>query len=149
MHQKHVATKNQTYFMAKVIGIGGIFFKFNDPQKMKDWYQNALGLKTNDYGVLFAFNGFQASRAYLQLGTFESSSDYFGTDSQKAMINFRVDNLDALKEHLIQLNTTICNEIEEYDYGKFLHILDPEGNRIELWEPEDEAFDSDTYVKMI
>jgi lactoylglutathione lyase len=47
------------------------------------------------------------------------------------------------------LNTTICNEIEEYDYGKFLHILDPEGNRIELWEPEDEAFDSDTYVKMI
>ncbi len=134
--------------MAKVIGIGGVFFKYTNPENMREWFKAALGIDPNEYGVLFAYNGFQASRAYLQLGTFENNTDYFGAETQKAMINFRVDNLEALREHLIQMNTTICNEIEEYPYGKFLHVEDPEGNRIELWEPEDEGFGNEIYNEM-
>jgi predicted enzyme related to lactoylglutathione lyase len=121
--------------MGKVIGIGGIFFKYKDEKAMKEWYENTLGLTPNDYGVLFTFNGNTHPKAALQLGTFPEKTDYFGKPSQQAMINFRVDDLVALHHKLVQLGTTICNEIETYPFGKFLHIEDPEGNRIELWEP--------------
>lgn len=125
--------------MGKVIGIGGIFFKFEHPDKMREWYQTVLGLTTNDYGVLFQFNH-TTSKGYLQLGTFEQSTDYFGAKEQQAMLNFRVDNMEELKQHLIENDVPILNEMEEYEYGKFLHISDPEGNRIELWEPIDQSF---------
>ena len=126
--------------MARVIGIGGIFFKFKNPEAMRTWYKDVLGMTTNPYGVLFEFNGNDAPKGYLQLGTFEEKSDYFGKESQQSMINFRVDDLAALKEELTQNGVTILNEIDEYSYGKFLHIEDPEGNRIELWEPVDTEF---------
>lgn len=128
--------------MAKATGIGGIFFKYNDEKAMKQWFETALGLEPNDYGVLFAFNGSAAPKGFLQLGTFPQSSDYFGAASQQAMINFRVDDLEALEVHLRSIGTTICNTIEAYEYGKFLHIEDPEGNRIELWEPVDTVFET-------
>lgn len=135
--------------MAKVIGLGGVFIKFNDPEKMRVWYRDALGMNTNDYGVLFAFNHQKNSRkGYLQLGTFESETSYFGDKSQQVMLNFRVDDISGLKNKLEELNTSIVNEIEEYPYGKFLHILDPEGNRIELWEPVDREFDGDSSTEM-
>ena len=132
----------------KVMGIGGVFFKFNDPTKMKDWYKNVLGMTTNDYGVLFTFNTPNTKPAYLQLGTFESNSEYFGSESQKAMINFRVDNMEMLVKKLKANNVSILNEIEDYDYGRFLHISDPEGNRIELWEPIDVAFSEEPKTVM-
>lgn len=126
--------------MAKVTGIGGIFLKFKDPVAMRTWYQEVLGLTTNDYGVLFRFNMAGQREGYLQLGTFEEETSYFGEASQRAMINFRVDNMEemigVLKKHGVQL----LNEVEVYEYGKFLHIADPEGNRIELWEPVDQSF---------
>lgn len=126
--------------MAKVTGIGGIFLKFKDPIAMRTWYQEVLGLTTNDYGVLFRFNIAGQREGYLQLGTFEEETSYFGEASQRAMINFRVDNMEemvgVLKKHGVQL----LNEVEVYEYGKFLHIADPEGNRIELWEPIDQSF---------
>lgn len=135
--------------MAKVIGIGGIFIKFNDPEKMRAWYSDVLGMTTNPYGVLFEFNGnTDASKGYLQLGTFESTSDYFGDRNQQAMINFRVDDLATFKTELAEKNVTIVNEIESYSYGKFLHITDPEGNRIELWEPVDSEFEKSDDPKM-
>jgi predicted enzyme related to lactoylglutathione lyase len=146
-HELYICFTNHEK-MAKVIGVGGVFFKYQDPQKIREWYKKALGVDTNDYGILFGFNGFPASKGYLQVGTFESNSDYFGTKNQHAMINFRVDNLEALMIHLKSMNTVFCNEMEEFPYGKFLHIEDPEGNRLELWQPEDEAFDGEIQNEM-
>ena len=134
--------------MAKVIGIGGIFIKFKDPVKMRTWYSDVLGMTTNPYGVLFEFNGGETSKGYLQLGTFEETSDYFGSAKQQSMINFRVDDMVAMQEQLEKANVKVLNKIEEYSYGKFLHIEDPEGNRIELWEPVDQEFESSDDPKM-
>ena len=99
--------------MAKATGIGGIFFKYKDEQAMKQWYETALGLTPNDYGVLFSFNRSGNAEGYLQLGAFEASSDYFGKESQQAMINFRVDDMEGLEQHLRSMGTTICNEMEK------------------------------------
>lgn len=123
--------------------------KFNDPTAMRTWYSEVLGMTTNDYGVLFEFNGDTSpTKGYLQLGTFEASSEYFGSPTQKAMLNFRVEDLVTFKSTLEDKSVTIVNEIEEYSYGKFLHIQDPEGNRIELWEPVDNEFESGEDAKM-
>ena len=126
--------------MAGVIGIGGIFFKFKKPTEMREWYNTVLGMTTNDYGVLFSFNHSVEKVGYLQLGTFEEKTSYFGNQNQQAMLNLRVSDLENFKTMLIKENVTIVDEIESYEYGKFLHIEDPEGNRIELWEPIDEIF---------
>lgn len=135
--------------MAQVIGIGGIFIKFQDPSKMREWYSSVLGMTTNDYGVLFEFNGdTHTKKGYLQLGTFEKSTDYFGAVTQQVMINFRVDNMDDFKDQLIESKVKIVDEIESYNYGKFLHIEDPEGNRIELWETVNENSEGSKDPKM-
>lgn len=127
--------------MAEIIGIGGIFLKFKAPKAMRIWYKSVLGMETNDYGVLFEFNGNNSpSKGQLQLGTFEASTDYFGDASQQAMINFRVDDLVGFEVILKEKDVKIVDTLEEYSYGKFLHIEDPEGNRIELWEPVNEGF---------
>lgn len=135
--------------MGKVIGIGGIFFKFKDPNAIKLWYQDTLGMTINDYGVLFEFNSGESRKGYLQLGTFEQNTDYFGADKQQSMINFRVDDLESLQQTLIEQKVVIVDELESYSYGKFLHIEDPEGNRIELWEPTDSEFEESPDIKMI
>lgn len=135
--------------MAQVIGIGGIFIKFKDPNKMRDWYSSTLGMTTNAYGVLFEFNGdTHPKKGYLQLGTFEDSTDYFGASEQQAMLNLRVDDLEQFKINLTKADVKIVDEIESYSYGKFLHIEDPEGNRIELWEPVDKEFEDSEDSKM-
>lgn len=134
--------------MGKAVDIGGIFIKYRDPKAMMEWFETALGLKPNDYGVLFAFNTGNAAPGFLQLGTFPETSTYFGKDSQQCMLNFRVEDLDGLLAHLQSLGVTICDEIEAYEYGRFLHIEDPEGNRIELWEAIDGPFEPETQVEM-
>lgn len=131
----------------KVIGIGGIFLKFRDPNIMNRWYEEVLGMTPNDYGVLFAFNT-SLERGYLQLGTFPNDSDYFGASEQRVMLNFRVNDMDKMLERLKQFNVPILNEVQTYEYGKFLHISDPEGNRIELWEAIDTAFDQEKVTEM-
>jgi predicted enzyme related to lactoylglutathione lyase len=132
----------------KVTGIGGIFLKFKDPSAMKKWYADVLGMTVNDYGVLFSFNSGTSSKGYLQLGTFPIDSTYFGSEEQQAMLNLRVDDLDKLLSRLKDANTPILNEMEIFEYGKFIHISDPEGNRIELWEPVDSAFSSEPTTEM-
>lgn len=124
----------------KVIGLGGVFLKFNDPDKMREWYSEVLEITTNDYGILFQFNNPEKKPGYLQLGTFSSTTDYFGNANQQVMLNFRVANLEQLLLKLKDKGTAILDEMETYDYGKFVHISDPEGNRIELWEPVDNEF---------
>ncbi len=126
----------------KVTGIGGFFFKSKDPKLMRDWYAKNLGLVTNEYGSLFEFRltDNPDKKGYLQWSPFEEKTNYFEPSQKEFMINYRVENLETLLEQLKKDGVTICDTIETYEYGKFLHIMDPEGNKIELWEPVDTPF---------
>lgn len=126
----------------RVTGVGGIFFKSENPEKMKDWYSKNLGLVTNEYGSLFEFRDSDnpESKGYLQWSPFEKETKYFAPSSKDYMINYRVVNIEAMIENMRSEGIEIIGEIEEYEYGKFAHIVDPEGNKIELWEPVDKVF---------
>ena len=124
----------------KVTGIGGIFFKSDDPKKLNEWYKNNLGLTTNQYGSLFEFREPDTNeKAYLQWSPFNKDTDYFSPSEKEFMINYRVENLEELVNELKANGITVVDKIETYEYGRFVHVLDPEGNKIELWEPIDEA----------
>ncbi len=126
--------------MKKVTGLGGIFFKCENPKDMNAWYAKNLGLETSEYGTTFEWR--QADnpekKGSTTWSTFPQDTKYFNPSVKPFMINYRVENLVALVEELKKDNVTVIDEIAEYDYGKFVHILDPEGNVIELWEPKDE-----------
>lgn len=128
--------------MKKVTGIGGVFFKSEDPEKIKEWYHENLGLVIDAYGSPFEFRNANDPEEinYLQWSPFKNDTKYFEPSKKDFMINYRVDNLDLLVEELKKNEVTICDEIESFDYGKFIHILDPDGNKIELWEPVDKVF---------
>lgn len=131
--------------MKKVTGIGGIFFKSENPERARKWYADNLGLVTNEYGSLFESRDANnpEKKNYLQWSPFNSDTKYFSPSEKEFMINYRVENLKALVEELKKSGVTICDEIEEFDYGKFVHIMDPDGNKIELWEPVDSVFTSE------
>lgn len=126
----------------KVTGIGGIFFFSDDPEKSKEWYANNLGLEVNEWGSSFEFRN--ANRPdeinYLQWSPFKKGSEYFAPSEKEFMINYRVQNIEGLVRKLRENGVTIVDTIETYDYGKFVHIMDAEGNKIELWEPVDSVF---------
>jgi predicted enzyme related to lactoylglutathione lyase len=135
--------------MAKITGLGGVFIKFNDPKAMNLWYKEVLEMNVNDYGVLFAFNDNSDQKGFMQLGTFEANSTYFGNEKQQVMLNFRVSEIENFIDNLKSKTVKILDELETYEYGKFIHIEDPEGNRIELWEPVDEVFEkTETFQEM-
>lgn len=125
--------------MKKVTGIGGVFFKCKDPKKMTEWYKENLGLTTNPYGATFEWYEAADStkKAQTQWTPFPETTKYFEPSAKDFMINYRVENLEALVEELKKNGVIIVDSIETYDYGKFIHILDAEGNKIELWEPID------------
>lgn len=126
--------------MKKVTGIGGIFFKSENPKAINEWYAQNLGLPTSVYGTTFDWlEADDASKkGSTTWSTFPQDTQYFNPSAKPFMINYRVADLVALVQELKANNVTIVDEIAEYDYGKFVHILDPEGNIIELWEPKDE-----------
>ena len=126
----------------RVTGIGGIFFKSSDPKATKEWYAKNLGLVTDDYGSSFESRNANKPEEvnYLQWSPFKSDTDYFEPSEKEFMINYRVENLVELVEQLKSNGVTICDEIETFDYGKFIHILDTDGHKIELWEPIDKIF---------
>lgn len=121
----------------KVTGIGGIFFKSKNPEALMHWYKTHLGLDVNAYGANFEWRvaSNPAILGSTQWSTFPDTSTYFEPSQREFMINYRVNNLDALAQELAHAGVVICDRIESYDYGKFLHIMDMEGNKIELWEP--------------
>lgn len=121
----------------KVTGIGGIFFKSEDPQKTKKWYAEKLGLVENDYGSMFEFrkSSKPEEKAYLQWSPMPADTEYFRPSTKEFMINFRVENLERLIEDLREDGVEIAGEIQSFEYGKFAHVIDPEGNKVELWEP--------------
>jgi predicted enzyme related to lactoylglutathione lyase len=133
-----ITTKNNNK-MKKVTGIGGIFFKCKDLNQMKEWYKTHLGLNTNDYGATFEWREADDStkKGSTQWTPFDDSTKYFDPSTKEFMINYRVADLEALVEELKKEGVTIVDKIESYDYGKFVHIIDIEGNKIELWEPND------------
>ncbi len=124
----------------KVIGIGGLFFKTNDVKATKDWYKNHLGFNTDDWGCTFWWKDNNGKKASTQWSPFTKDTKHFLPSKKDFMFNYRVENLVELLEELKQKGINVVGEVEEYDYGKFGWILDLDGNKIELWEPIDEAF---------
>jgi uncharacterized protein YndB with AHSA1/START domain/predicted enzyme related to lactoylglutathione lyase len=128
----------------KVTGIGGIFFKSRNPEALKEWYKTHLGLDTDEYGTNFEWRqgADPSSYGFTQWSPFDENTDYFNPSSREFMINYRVEHIEQLMETLKQNGVQFTDEMETYDYGKFIHILDMEGNKIELWEPNDVAYDT-------
>ncbi len=128
----------------KVTGIGGIFFHSKNPQEIREWYGKNLGLAIDDYGSPFEFRNANRPEEvnYLRWSPFEEGTEYFKPSEKEFMLNYRVQNIEGLVRKLRENGVTIVDEIEEFEYGKFVHIMDPEGNKIELWEPIDSFFTS-------
>ncbi|HEY8918315.1 MAG TPA: VOC family protein [Chitinophaga sp.] len=127
--------------MKKVTGLGGVFFKCDDPKAMNEWYAKNLGLATSEYGTTFEWREADdpSKKGSTTWSAFPRDTRYFDPSAKPFMINYRVADLVALVAELKKENVTIVDEIVEYEYGKFVHVLDPEGNIIELWEPKDDT----------
>jgi predicted enzyme related to lactoylglutathione lyase len=135
-------SNSQKDTIPKVTGIGGIFFFSENPEKTIEWYSQNLGLEVNEWGSSFEFRN--ANRPdeinYLQWSPFKQGNEYFIPSKKDFMINYRVQNIEGLVRNLKENGVDILDSIETYDYGKFVHIMDAEGNKIELWEPVDSVF---------
>jgi len=124
----------------RVTGIGGIFFYSDHLKETKEWYTKNLGIEINDWGS----SGFESRNIdrpdeinSLQWKPFEKGDDYFSPSKKEFMINYRVQNIEGLVTKLTENGVTILDNMETYDFGKFIHIMDAEGNKIELWEPKE------------
>jgi len=125
--------------MKRVTGIGGIFFKCKDPEAINQWYNKHLGIPTTKWGATFEWrNAEDDQKGQTVWNPFKADTKYFEPSDSSFMINYRVENLEALVEELKKEGVTIVDELQSYEYGKFIHIMDPEGNKIELWEPAGE-----------
>lgn len=122
----------------KVTGIGGIFFFLENPKETKDWYAKNLGLEINDWGSA-SFESRNLDKPdqieSTQWCPFKKGDKYFEPSKKEFMINYRVQNIEGLLEKLKANGVIVLDDIETYEYGKFVHIMDTEGNKIELWEP--------------
>jgi predicted enzyme related to lactoylglutathione lyase len=130
--------------MKRVTGLGGVFFKTTDPKKIKVWYGKHLGLPIDDYGASFRWidpnNQDAKEPALTAWSPFAMDTKYFQPSEKSFMFNYRVENLVGLLKVLKEEGVEIVGEMQEYPYGKFGWIMDPDGNKIELWEPKDEGF---------
>ena len=127
--------------MERATGIGRIFFKANDPDGLQKWYKNHLGPKPDPDGcVVFRWRERDeaARKASTVWAPFPADTKYFGNGSQTAMVNYRVKDLDAMLAQLRSVKAIVADKIEESEYGRFARVTDPEGNRIELWQPPDD-----------
>ena len=118
--------------MAEAVeGIGGVFFRTTNPDALRAWYAEHLGIEMEDYGTTFtARDGDQTVWA-----PFPADTDYFGSRNQPLMVNFRVRDLDSLLDQLRSAGVDVDARVEEHEYGRFGWAVDVEGNRFELWEP--------------
>jgi predicted enzyme related to lactoylglutathione lyase len=117
-----------------------LFFKTEDPDALKAWYRKHLGFETDDWGCTFCWKDNDGNLASTQWSPFKESSNYFAPSEKPFMFNYRVADLKSLLAKLTEEGVEVVGDMEEYDYGKFGWILDPDGNKIELWEPVDQAF---------
>ena len=126
--------------MKHVLGIGGVFFKAKDPEKLAAWYKKHLGLNVEEYGGVSFREGDNADvsprrQAFLVWSAFPEDTDYFAPSSKPFMINFRVADLDQLLAKLRAEGVSVDEKTDKSEFGYFGWAMDPEGNRIELWEP--------------
>jgi predicted enzyme related to lactoylglutathione lyase len=136
--------------MKRVTSLGGIFFKCQDPDLMKKWYSDHLGFTTDEYGTNFEWrkSSDPVLKGFTVWSPFSADTKYFEPSQKDFMINYRVDNIELLVQVLKKEGVTVLDEIDTAEYGKFVHILDPEGNKIELWEPDDDEYDNMIQVRM-
>ena len=120
--------------MAKVTGLGGIFFKSRDPKALAEWYATHLGLSVEEWGGV-RFEDDETRRGYTVWCPFANDTNYFAPSTQSHMVNFRVDDLDGLLASLRAAGVTVDERVEESEFGRFGWVMDPEGARIELWQP--------------
>ena len=125
--------------MKRVTGIGGIFFKTRDPEKTKAWYKKHLDLPVDQWGATFGWRDKNDPDriCHTAWSPFPADTTYFSPSEKNFMFNYRVENLELLLTVLEEEGVEIVGELEEHDYGKFGWIMDPDGNKIELWEPVD------------
>jgi len=139
-----INTKNQKEIIMddttpKVTGVGGIFFYSDNLKESKEWYTKNLGIEINDWGS----SGFDSRNINnpdeinsLQWKPFKKGDEYFSPSKKEFMINYTVQNIEGLVNKLKENGVTVLDSIASYDFGKFVHIMDAEGNKIELWEPK-------------
>jgi predicted enzyme related to lactoylglutathione lyase len=124
--------------LAQVIGIGGIFLRSRDPARLAAWYRDNLGVPMNDNGTVtfhWLDHATQERPGTTTLALFANNTEYFGEPGQRAMLNFRVDDLGVLMAKLKARGVELLPQTEDSEFGRFGWCVDPEGNRIELWEP--------------
>ncbi len=129
--------------LKRVTGIGGIFFKCKDPGKLREWYKTHLGINVNQYGSVFEWRQANDSskKGFTQWSPFRNTTKYFEPSTKDFMINYRVADLATLVDQLKKEGVNVLDTIQTYDYGKFVHIMDDEENKIELWEPNDIVYE--------
>lgn len=132
--------------MNRVTGLGGIFFKSSNPKKTKEWYKKHLGIKSDQYGGTFEWRHAEDKnrKGFTAWSVFSEDSEYLDPAEKEFMINYRVDDLEQLLKVLREEGVEVIGEVEEYEYGKFGWIMDPNGIKIELWEPNDKVYDKMT-----
>jgi predicted enzyme related to lactoylglutathione lyase len=122
----------------KATGIGGVFFYSDNLKETKEWYVKNLGVEISEWGSV-NFESRNINRPdvieSLQWCPFKKEGGHFSPSKKEFMINYRVQNLDGLLNKLKENGVTILDGVETYDFGKFVHIMDTDGNKIELWEP--------------
>jgi catechol 2,3-dioxygenase-like lactoylglutathione lyase family enzyme len=124
--------------MARITGIGGIFFKSPDPKALAAWYRDVLGLHLEEYGAALLSYAAPSHPPHAVWSPFAAGTDYFKPSSREFMINFAVDDLDAMLTAITAKGVTIL-ERQTYSYGSFAWFLDPDGSKIELWQPAKEG----------
>lgn len=127
----------------RVTAIGGIFFKSEDPAAIRDWYAKHLGLKTNEYGTTFEWRHADnpEKKGYSVWSPFKKDTTYFAPSEKEFMLNLRVENLEWLLGELKKEGVEQIGETQVYEYGKFAYIMDPDGNKLELWQSNDEEYE--------
>ena len=126
----------------RAIGVGGVFFRSSDPGRLGLWYQEHLGFQVEEWGDTrgTSFNpSDMPSTAFTVWSAFAAETEYFGTSGQSYMINLVVDDLDAALRNVAEGGAKVQEEREEHDFGRFGWFTDPDGNRVELWEPPKES----------
>lgn len=123
----------------RVTGLGGVFFKARDPEKIRNWYNKHLGIETDQYGGKFIWRAAEGNDnpRLTAWNPFPENTTYYEPSKREFMFNYRVEDLETLLEVLRQEGVRIVGEMQVFEYGKFAWIMDPEGTKIELWEPLD------------
>ena len=130
----------------RVLGVGGVFFRSADPARLSLWYRQTLGLEIEAWGTTHGTSfspEAMPKNAFTVWSAFASDTEYFGDSKQSFMINLIVDDLDAALARVADTGGEVIPEKEEHDFGRFGWIIDPDGNRVELWEPPEKMPESD------